>query len=40
MPDNPVDYYCGVYAGDSSLPETLIEERKKDLDHEEEKAAG
>lgn len=40
LPDNPVDYYCGFFAGDTSLTEALMEERKKDGEREAEKAAG
>ena len=40
LPDNPVDYYCGFFAGDLSLTEALIEERERDRGREAEKIAG
>jgi len=40
LPDNPVDYYCGFFAGDESLTEALKEEREKDREREAEKTAG
>jgi AbrB family looped-hinge helix DNA binding protein len=40
LPDKPVDYYCGFFAGDLSLTEALLEEREKDRDREAEKITG
>jgi AbrB family looped-hinge helix DNA binding protein len=40
LPDDPVEYYCGFFPGDSSLTGALLEERKKDRDREEKEAVG
>jgi AbrB family looped-hinge helix DNA binding protein len=40
LPDDPVDHFCGVFKGGPSLTKALLKERRKDRDHEEEKAAG
>jgi len=39
VPDDPVEYYCGVFKEGTSLTEALLRERKEDLEHEEKKGA-
>ena len=39
VPDDPVEYYCGVFKEGTSLTEALLKERKEDLKHEEKKGA-
>jgi len=40
LPDNPVEHFCGFFAGEGSLTEALMEEREKDREREAEKTAG
>lgn len=40
LPDDPVDYYCGIFAGESSLLEALVDERGKDRERESKKSIG
>ena len=35
LPENPVEYYCGIFKKGSSLTKALLRERKKDFDREE-----
>ena len=37
VPENPVEYFCGIFKEGSSLTEALIKERKEDLKREEKK---
>lgn len=37
LPENPVEYYCGIFKEGSSLTKALIKERKKDALNEEKK---
>ncbi len=37
LPENPVDYYCGIFKDGSSLTKALLKERKKDSLREEKK---
>ncbi len=39
LPDDPVEFFCGVFKEGSSLTEALLKERKENLRHEEEKGA-
>jgi AbrB family looped-hinge helix DNA binding protein len=34
LPDDPVDSFCGIFQGKSSLTRALLEERKKDIRYE------
>ena len=40
LPDDPVEAYCGIFEGKSSLTQDLIEERKKEKRREEKKIVG
>jgi len=37
--DNPAEFFCGIFQEDSSLTQSLLEERKKDIEIEEKKIA-
>jgi len=37
--DNPAEFFCGIFQENSSLTESLLEERKKDIEIEEKKIA-
>ena len=37
VPDNPVEFYCGIFEKGSSLTSALIQERKKEILREEKK---
>ena len=39
VPDDPVEYYCGIFKGGTSLTDALLRERKEELEHEEKKGA-
>jgi len=39
VPDNPVEAFCGVFGNGSSLVGTLLEERRKEKEREEQMAA-
>ncbi len=39
LPDDPIEYFCGVFKDGASLTESLLRERKEDLRREEEKVA-
>jgi len=39
LPENPVEYFCGIFSEGSSLTEALIRERKEEMKREEEKTA-
>lgn len=39
LPDDPVEYFCGIFEEGPSLTKALIEERRKDRDRESKKAA-
>ena len=39
LPDNPVDHFCGVFAGDDSLTDALLTERAKEKERESKKAS-
>lgn len=38
LPENPVEYFCGIFKEDTSLTKALIKERKEDFVREEKKA--
>lgn len=38
LPENPIDYFCGIFKEGTSLTKALLKERKEDLRREEEKA--
>jgi AbrB family looped-hinge helix DNA binding protein len=39
LPDDPVEHFCGIFAGKSSLTKALLEERKAERKHEAKKSA-
>ena len=39
VPDDPVEYYCGIFKEGTSLTDALLRERKEELEHEEKKGA-
>ena len=39
LPDNPVEYYCGIFQEGRSLTEALPRERKKDTHREAKKGS-
>lgn len=39
LPENPVEYFCGIFGEGSSLTEALLKERAKEVKREEDKAA-
>ena len=39
LPENPAEYFCGIFSEGPSLTEALLRERKEELKREEEKAA-
>lgn len=39
LPEDPIEYFCGIFKEGASLTKALLTERKEDLRHEEEKAA-
>jgi len=39
LPNDPVDFFCGIFKEGSSLTEALLKDRKEELKHEEEKGA-
>jgi AbrB family looped-hinge helix DNA binding protein len=40
LPDDPVEEFCGVFKDGPSLTKALLDERKKEREHEEKKTAG
>jgi AbrB family looped-hinge helix DNA binding protein len=39
LPDDPVEHFCGIFAGKPSLTKALLEERKAERKHEAKKSA-
>ena len=39
LPDDPVEYYCGIFKEGTSLTEALLREREEDLKYEQKKGA-
>lgn len=39
LPDNPVEYFCGIFKEGTSLTRALLKERKEDLRREKERGA-
>jgi AbrB family looped-hinge helix DNA binding protein len=39
LPENPVEYFCGIFAEGPSLAEALLKDRKEETRREEEKIA-
>jgi len=39
LPDDPVEYFCGIFKEGTSLTRTLLKERKEDKRREEKKLA-
>jgi len=39
LPDNPVEYFCGIFKDGSSLTKALIQDRGKEEERESKKAA-
>ncbi len=39
LPDDPVEYFCGIFKEGTSLTRTLLKERKEDKKREEKKRA-
>ncbi len=40
LPDDPVDSFCGIFQGEDSLTQALLDERKKEKKYEKEKSPG
>ncbi|MBW1725645.1 MAG: AbrB/MazE/SpoVT family DNA-binding domain-containing protein [Deltaproteobacteria bacterium] len=40
LPDDPVDYFCGIFEEKDSLTQALMDQRQKDKDRESKKTAG
>lgn len=40
LPDDPVEQFCGVFKDGPSLTKALLDQRKKDRQHESKKTAG
>lgn len=38
LPENPIEYFCGIFNEGNSLTKVLIKERKEDFVREEKKA--
>ena len=38
LPENPVEYYCGIFEKGSSLTKVLLKERKRDALREDKKS--
>jgi len=34
VPDDPIEYLCGIAKGEPSMTEELLKERARDLEHE------
>ena len=34
VPDDPIEYLCGIAEGEPSMTQALLEERARDLEHE------
>jgi AbrB family looped-hinge helix DNA binding protein len=39
LPDDPVEHFCGIFAGKPSLTKALVEERRAERKHEAKKSA-
>jgi AbrB family looped-hinge helix DNA binding protein len=39
LPEDPVEYFCGIFKEGASLTQVLLRERKEDLRHEKEKGS-
>jgi AbrB family looped-hinge helix DNA binding protein len=39
LPDDPVEHFCGIFAGKPSLTKALLEERRAERKHEAKKSA-
>jgi AbrB family looped-hinge helix DNA binding protein len=37
LPENPVDYFCGIFKGAPSLTRTLLQDRQKEMNREDKK---
>ena len=40
LPENPVEYFCGIFEEGSSLTHALIKDRKEEAERERKKGAG
>jgi AbrB family looped-hinge helix DNA binding protein len=40
LPENPVEYFCGIFEEGSSLTHALLKERKEEAKRERKKGAG
>jgi len=40
LPQDPVEYYCGIFGEGSSLIKALVRDRKEEKEREQEKGAG
>ncbi|MFH1758001.1 MAG: AbrB/MazE/SpoVT family DNA-binding domain-containing protein [Pseudomonadota bacterium] len=40
LPDDPAEYFCGIFKDGPSLTKALLEERRKDRERESKKTAG
>ncbi len=39
LPEDPIEYFCGIFKEGPSLTEALLKERKEDMEREEKKFA-
>ncbi len=39
LPEDPIDYFCGIFKEGTSLTKALLKERKEDLRREKERGA-
>ena len=40
LPENPIEYFCGIFEGGSSLTKALLRDRKEERRFERKKGAG
>jgi AbrB family looped-hinge helix DNA binding protein len=40
LPENPIEYFCGVFEEGSSLTHALLKDRKEEAERERKKGAG
>jgi hypothetical protein len=40
LPDDPVDHFCGIFEGGSSLTKALLNERRRERKRESKKTIG
>jgi len=37
LPENPVDYFCGIFKGEPSLTKSLLQDRQEEMNREDKK---